>query len=437
MRLFLFFAALPLAAAIPPKPTRTEGQVIPTGQGGPDGEVAPQDQQRPSNVEPEDQKGPDGNISITLTGREGELPKSITVDGETVEMEQADGADDVTRRWSYVNPNYRGRPNRNDWGWNPEQSYRGRGNQWHNNNRRPANDYGNAGNQWHNNNRRPANDYGNAGNQWYNNNNRRPANDYGNAGNQRGQAREPGEILTFYNSPHIFYEDFKKMTLDLHNKARNKHQNTDSLVWNEELAEDARRYSARCVYEHGHSDVGSGKRWGQNIAYSSWLSGSHNRQIPDEEKTPFYNAEEYLKRSFVHWWDWERFLYNWWNTREASSSLPVNDARGQEIMSWLQRKYPGKQIPPQVGHFTQIVWRETTEVGCAVTVCQPVRGPGVSPNHIGTFTVCNYAPSGNIYMDPPPQNSHRYTLYDTNVAWPQNWTTWWSELDNRVEEGEV
>ncbi|EXJ56157.1 hypothetical protein A1O7_09088 [Cladophialophora yegresii CBS 114405] len=45
------------------------------------------------------------------------------------------------------------------------------------------------------------------------------------------------------------------------------------------------------------------------------------------------------------------------------------------------------------GHFSQIVWKDTREVGCATQYC-PVglanTGSGTSPY----FTVCNYSPAG-------------------------------------------
>ena len=39
------------------------------------------------------------------------------------------------------------------------------------------------------------------------------------------------------------------------------------------------------------------------------------------------------------------------------------------------------------GHYTQIVWRTTTKVGCALHDC-----PGLQ---YGSTVVCNYAPGGN------------------------------------------
>lgn len=38
------------------------------------------------------------------------------------------------------------------------------------------------------------------------------------------------------------------------------------------------------------------------------------------------------------------------------------------------------------GHYTQLIWRDTTEVGCAVAVC---------PNQAQIW-VCSYAPTGNV-----------------------------------------
>ncbi|OAY69402.1 pathogenesis-related protein PR-1-like [Ananas comosus] len=39
------------------------------------------------------------------------------------------------------------------------------------------------------------------------------------------------------------------------------------------------------------------------------------------------------------------------------------------------------------GHWTQIVWKDTARVGCAVVVCSGGRG--------GTFAICSYDPPGN------------------------------------------
>ena len=47
------------------------------------------------------------------------------------------------------------------------------------------------------------------------------------------------------------------------------------------------------------------------------------------------------------------------------------------------------------GHYSQIVWKSTTQVGCYTQYCSnglANTGGGVSPY----FTVCNYSPPGNF-----------------------------------------
>lgn len=46
------------------------------------------------------------------------------------------------------------------------------------------------------------------------------------------------------------------------------------------------------------------------------------------------------------------------------------------------------------GHYSQLVWADTTNVGCVTKYCPnglANTGPGVAPY----FTVCNYSPPGN------------------------------------------
>lgn len=45
------------------------------------------------------------------------------------------------------------------------------------------------------------------------------------------------------------------------------------------------------------------------------------------------------------------------------------------------------------GHFSQIVWKGTTHVGCATVVCDGLSN--VDSRWSLPFTVCNYSPAGN------------------------------------------
>jgi hypothetical protein len=53
----------------------------------------------------------------------------------------------------------------------------------------------------------------------------------------------------------------------------------------------------------------------------------------------------------------------------------------------------------ECGHYTQIVWKTTTSVGCAIVNCTtgwPFSGTGKN----WTYSVCDYAPPGNIVTTP-------------------------------------
>ncbi len=45
------------------------------------------------------------------------------------------------------------------------------------------------------------------------------------------------------------------------------------------------------------------------------------------------------------------------------------------------------------GHFSQIVWKGTTHVGCATQQCSTLQNVGSDVPPV--FTVCNYSPPGN------------------------------------------
>ncbi len=49
------------------------------------------------------------------------------------------------------------------------------------------------------------------------------------------------------------------------------------------------------------------------------------------------------------------------------------------------------------GHYTQVVWRNTTEVGCAIAVCSNNPKPG----WFAKLMICNYRPAGNVGKQKP------------------------------------
>ncbi|KKK14627.1 hypothetical protein P175DRAFT_0529806 [Aspergillus ochraceoroseus IBT 24754] len=134
-----------------------------------------------------------------------------------------------------------------------------------------------------------------------------------------------------------------------HNVHRSNHSAT-SLTWSDDLEASAQVLAARCVYEHDTSINGGG--YGQNIGY-----GVSADDVAVMISNLMYNDEmEYFAS-----------LYG-----EANPDMT-------DFEKW--------------GHFSQIVWKGTTKVGCATVTCNSLGN--VDSSMALPFTVCNYGPPGN------------------------------------------
>lgn len=145
--------------------------------------------------------------------------------------------------------------------------------------------------------------------------------------------------------------DYNSAVVYSHNLHRANHSAPD-VKWSDELYDCALTVAKSCRYEHDVTAGGGG--YGQNIA-----AGVAADNITAVISDMFYNGEEPLYAAFY----------------------------GQE---------PDMSNFEAWGHFTQIVWKDTTEVACATYDCSAEgglqnTGGGVSPY----FTVCNYKGPGN------------------------------------------
>ncbi|KAA8900625.1 hypothetical protein TRICI_006183 [Trichomonascus ciferrii] len=125
-------------------------------------------------------------------------------------------------------------------------------------------------------------------------------------------------------------DEYAKKCIDRHNNDRSKHS-APKLAWNDTLADYAKKYlqNQNCVFAH------SGGPYGENIAMG------------------YDSAEDAIKA-----WYEENKKYN----------------------------FQAGQFSESTGHFTQMVWKSSTQIGCADVDC----------GDKGTFMACEYFPRGNV-----------------------------------------
>jgi len=137
-----------------------------------------------------------------------------------------------------------------------------------------------------------------------------------------------------------------------HNVHRANHS-SPAATWNTTLASIALEIANSCNYAHNTAAGGGG--YGQNIA-----AGAPANQVTNVISDLFYNGE-----------------VNYFNGLYGAANPDMTN-----FAKW--------------GHFSQIVWKASTSVGCATVDCS-ARGLGnVGSNVPPYFTVCNYYPAGNM-----------------------------------------
>ncbi|KAF2652410.1 PR-1-like protein [Lophiostoma macrostomum CBS 122681] len=145
--------------------------------------------------------------------------------------------------------------------------------------------------------------------------------------------------------------DYQAAVLYHHNAARANH-NADPLTWCDDCETNARITAERCTFEHYIPD---GANQGQNLFTVSGDS---------------FNVTAGITES--------------WYKGEFEPMLPY----------FGQADVPDS-VFEQVGHLTQVLWKETTSVGCVSVDCSGKMTVGGQSSDMDKYTVCNYAPAGN------------------------------------------
>ena len=128
--------------------------------------------------------------------------------------------------------------------------------------------------------------------------------------------------------------------VDLHNKERAT-LGLNDLEWSNELAEQAQQWANAMAFKDEASHSGSGQ--GENI----WFGDNNSATIED---------------MFELWLKEKEFFIQ-------TQPVPENCSQSWE----------------NCGHYSQIVWSTTTQIGCAASASQT-----------SDYVVCRYDPPGNI-----------------------------------------
>ncbi|BGP13486.1 hypothetical protein JCM10213_001759 [Rhodosporidiobolus nylandii] len=140
--------------------------------------------------------------------------------------------------------------------------------------------------------------------------------------------------------------NIRDAALNEHNRFRALH-GANALVWDQTLADAAAKWAANCVFQHSQGAVGP---YGENLAANAGTG-------PQPSQTQIVVG-----------------LIGLWED-EASDYDPSN---------------------PVYSHFTQMVWKSTTNLGCAMASCP---GGTIFDAQYGNsnYLVCEYSPPGNVY----------------------------------------
>ena len=147
--------------------------------------------------------------------------------------------------------------------------------------------------------------------------------------------------------------------LEAHNQVRADH-GVGALVWESNLEAYAQKWADHlagqsCQPEHRPSTGPMRQQHGENIYWSGPISYPDGTSLPQQVSGPYVASR--------------------WAGEEENYDVATN------------RCAPGKVC----GHYTQMVWANSTKLGCARATCADQ----------GQIWVCNYSPRGNISSERP------------------------------------
>ena len=151
------------------------------------------------------------------------------------------------------------------------------------------------------------------------------------------------------------FDKDKLSALQVHNDAR-KEVGVAPLVWSEKLEEQALNYAKQIARTNNYKH--SNTRDGENLAMFYEYEESNKIKTYIYSDTPLYDASN-------AWYD--------------------------EIKDYKYSKIKRYRVGPKIGHYTQMVWKDTKEVGVASAISKNGE----------VYVVARYYPAGNYLGEYP------------------------------------
>jgi len=181
--------------------------------------------------------------------------------------------------------------------------------------------------------------------------------------------------------------------------------------WNDQIAANAALWASGCQWQHSSQASRQSTTndaygnptwsWGENMAMAGGLPGASFPYVTLASQVELWKGEEKD-------WDCTKTTFYDFNTGESEDGC---------------RKVSPPGVQPMCGHFTQVVWVTTTEIGCGLVDC-PINTAMAGSR--SQFLVCQYNPGGNS-AGSHPLDPHGYSInaeytkiYDTFTSCPGN-----------------
>lgn len=206
----------------------------------------------------------------------------------------------------------------------------------------------------------------------------------------------------------------KKSVVKMHNVLRDIHaggrqkphpasSNMMKLVWSDELAEVAQRWADQCHVKDHYHDQNRNKLDGSYVGQNVEILGKFTEVKQDY--SDYYDDDEDRVTNYIE------------ETEESKKVLMKE--MGNQTVGWYEeqsrfdaKKHKDDSIAKLVfhhntGHYTQMVWAKTREVGCGWVLLKQKVQEKADYIDYASLLVCNYSPAGNypgrrIYKEGEP-----------------------------------